>query len=197
MPATIPKPPALNTSPVWPPAAPSVPPERAGEIAIWFDGLEDQLVNPAEVEERLRRTGWSPAQAVGVAAQYRRRFNEHSLGYSALLVATGLAALAAGTAGHLLTAGLDGPVDRNALGGWLTLLVCALPFAVWGHWWAAQVDRDDPVAAWSRPRRALGKALLWSAGVVGVGRLLIYAGQLMSHSWARRGCTGLQCSPAR
>jgi hypothetical protein len=161
-------------------AAPGdIPPQRTGEIAGWLDRCEEDLVHPAEVKERLQRAGWPAGQASAVASRYRQRFNEHTLGYSALLVATGLAALAAGTAGHLLTAGIDAPVDRNALAGWLTVLVCALPFAVWAHRWAARLDRLDPVAVWSGPRRTLATVLLWACGIVGVGRLLVYAGQLI------------------
>jgi hypothetical protein len=156
-----------------------IPPERAGEIAAWLDRCEEELVHPADVQERLQRVGWPAAPASAAANRYRRRFNEHALGYSALLVSTGLAALAAGTAGHLLTGGLDAPVNRNALAGWLTVLVCALPFAVWAHRWAATIDRVDPVAIWSGPRRTLAGVLLWASGIVGVARLLVYAGQLI------------------
>jgi hypothetical protein len=124
------------------------------------------------------------------ADRYRSRFNEHTLGYSALLVASGVSALAAGTAGHLLAGGIDSPVNRNALGFWLALLVCALPFAIWAHHWAALVDRDDPVAVWSRPRRTLARVLLWACGVVGIVRLMIYVrqlvGVLVGAGWAAR-----------
>jgi hypothetical protein len=164
-------------------------PSSAGEIARWLDARESELTHPSMVEEQLVRAGWHPAQAAAAALQYRRRFNEHALGYSALMVATGLTALAAGTSGHLLVAGLDHPLDRNALAGWLSLLVCSLPFAVWAHRWAARVDRDDHVAAWSRSRRSLAVVLLWACGIVGIGRLFIYAAELMGvllgATWAR------------
>jgi hypothetical protein len=142
------------------------------------------------VQDQLRRSGWSHLQAAAVADDYRRRFNEHRLGYSVLLVTTGVSALAAGTAGHLLTAGLNRPVDRNALAIWLSLVLCLLPFAGWAHRWAAQVDREDPVAVWSRSRRNLALVLLWSCGVVGGARLVVYAAQLVGtliHApWALR-----------
>ena len=176
----------IPTSPAGPYHAPSpwgtpwdLPPERAGEIAAWLDHCEEHLVHPSEINERLQRGGWSPGQASAVSTRYRRRFNEHTLGYSALLVATGLTALAAGTSGHLLAAGIDAPVNRNDLAAWLSVFVCALPFAVWAHRWAAKVDRVDPVAIWSGPRRTLARVLLWACGIVGVGRLLVYAGQLI------------------
>jgi hypothetical protein len=168
-----------------------VPPEQAAAIADWLDTCEREGVHPGTIDTQLRRQSWTPAQSAAVAEQYRQRFNEHSLGYSGLLVATGAAALAAGTAGHLITAGLDHPVNRNALAIWLTLLVCALPFAAWSHWWAAGVDRDDPAAVWSRPRRGLARFLLWGAGIVGIGRLMVYAAQLIGvlvgATWARGG----------
>ena len=64
----------------------------------------------------------------------------------------------------------------------------ALPFAVWSHIWAARVDRQDPVAVWSRSRQTLALALMWGCGIVGIVRLLIYVGQLIGAlvgaSWA-------------
>jgi hypothetical protein len=176
--ATVPA--APPPTPFRPPYTPAgVPLDRVGEVAAWLDACERELVHAARVEECLRREGWSPAQAAAVGRQYRARFNQHSLGYASLLVATGLAALAAGTAGHLAAAGIDGPVNRNLLGEWLTVLVCSLPFAVWAHRWAAKADADDPVAVWSGPRRALAQVLLWSCGIIGVGRLVVYVGQLI------------------
>jgi hypothetical protein len=159
-----------------PPGPRGVP---AAEIALWLDSCEAKLVHPGQVEESLRRAGWYPDSVLAAVGQYRRRFNQHGLGYTALFVATGLAALAAGTAGHLLAAGIYEPVDRDALAGWLTLFVCALPFAVWAHLWAARTDRHDPVAVWSIPRRTLATILLWACGVVGIGRFLIYTAQLI------------------
>src|SRR5262245_51216553 len=157
-------------------------------IAAWLDTCESVPVHPGALEEQLRRAGWPSAPIAAVVSEYHRRFNEHILGYTALLVTTGLAALGAGTAGHLLVAGLDGPVDRDLLAGSLTVLVCTLPFAIWGHLWARHTDRDDPVAVWSRPRRWLATSLLWGCCIIGIGRLLFYAGQLVGvitgASWA-------------
>ena len=175
-----------------PPASPLSP----GELAAWLDGCQSEVVHPSQVEDRLQRAGWSPMAASGAGLAYRRRFNEHQLGYTALLVATGLAALGAGSAGHVLVPGLSRPVNRNALAAWLTLLVCALPFAAWAHWWAASVDRDDPVAVWSAPRRALARVLLWSSGIVGIGRLMIYVGQLMTILVGARRGPGTSVLPA-
>ena len=159
-----------------------------GALAAWLDTCEAELLHPEVVQDRLRRLGWPAGQAAAAALDYRRRFNEHELGYSALLVTTGVAALAAGTAGHILTNGLNGPLNRNALAVWLTLLICLLPFAVWAHLWAAGVDRDDPVAAWSRSRRLLAQTLLWACGIVGAARLLTYTarlvGALIGATWA-------------
>jgi hypothetical protein len=152
----------------------------AGQIEAWLDSCEERLVHPARVEDHLRRSGWAYLEASRIGFCYRRRFNEHHLGYSVLLIATGMAALAAGSAGHFLVAGLSRPVNRNALAAWLTVLVCSLPFAVAAHRWAVRVDRDDPVAVWSTPRRALAQVLLWASGIVGIGRLMIYVGQLVA-----------------
>ncbi len=165
---TTPKPHHLNRSPAGPAA-----------LADWLDRRELELAHPAVVEDGLRRAGWSPVAAAMEAARYRTRFNEHPLGYAALLGSTGVAALAAGTVGHVLTSGIDRPISHNALAWWLTILVVALPFAVWAHIWAARVDRDDPVAVWSNSRRGLVQALLWGCGIVGIGRLVVYAGQLI------------------
>ena len=129
-------------------------------------------------------------RATAICDEYRTRFNEHVLGYGALLVTTGVAALAAGTAGHTLTAGLTKVVNRGELAIWLTILVCVLPFAIWAHWWAAKVDRDDPVAVWSRPRMQLSLILLWACGIVGGMRVMIYVAQLIGAAigapWAAR-----------
>ena len=69
---------------------------QPGQVETWLDGCEQEPVHPAAVEDRLRRSGWYPQAAAATASSYRRRFNEHALGYSALLVTTGLVALAAG-----------------------------------------------------------------------------------------------------
>ena len=183
----------IATSPPPQPQAPLPPPPGgppAIDLRVWLDQCEAELLHPRLVEERLRRSGWAPYPAGTVGAEYRRRFNEHALGYSALLVATGLAALAAGSVGHTLLAGMTGPVHRRALAGWLTVLVCSLPFAGWAHWWAAAVDRDDPVAVWSEPRRTLALVLVWASGIVGIGRLMIYVGQLMAVLVGARPTTG-------
>jgi hypothetical protein len=168
------------------PISPS--PSNAAELVSWLDDRERELAHPRLVESQLVHAGWHQGHAVAAAAQYRRRFNEHALGYSVLMVTTGVAALSAGTAGHLATAGLDQPINRNALAGWLSALVCSLPFAVWSHRWAARVDRLDPVAAWSRSRRTMALMLAWACGVVGAVRLFIYAAELigvvLGASWA-------------
>lgn len=148
-------------------------------IDEWLDRCEAELVHPGRVADRLRRSGWAAMPAAAVAEQYRKRFNEHALGYSSLLVTTGVSALALGTTGHTLVAGLNRPVNRNSLAFWLSVFLCLVPFAAWAHQWAAKVDREDPVAVWSRPRRSLALVLLWSCGVVGGLRLLIYATQLI------------------
>lgn len=157
-------------------------------LGDWLDRCEQELTHPEIVRAQLRRQGWHEHQAATVAEDYRRRFNEHALGYGALLVSTGVAALAAGTVGHELTNGLNHPVNRNTLAFWLALLLCTLPFAGWAHQWAARVDREDVVAVWSRPRRQLARVLLWACGVVGGGRLLVYAvrlvGYLVGAPWA-------------
>jgi hypothetical protein len=167
-----------------------VPPPGAttGHVTAWLDECERRAIHPHRIEDALRRAGWAPATAAGAASEYRQRFDEHRLGYTALLVTTGIAALAAGSAGHLLAAGIYEPVNRDALGQWLTIMVCSLPFAVWAHVWAARVDREDPAAVWSAPRQSWSRALLWACGIIGVLRLLVYAGQLIGvivgASWA-------------
>ena len=118
---TTPTPPSFDK-----PRSPS--PARAGQLAEYLDRRESNLVHPRLVEDELLRSDWHPIEAANAAAQYRRRFNEHNLGYSALLLTTGLAALAAGTCGHLLTASLDRPLDRDVLAAWLSVLFCSIPY---------------------------------------------------------------------
>jgi hypothetical protein len=154
-------------------------PRPEWDVPTWLDQCEKDLVHPGRVQDQLHRRGWPRQQAALIAEDYRKRFNEHALGYSVLLVTTGIAALAVGTVGHILTAVLNGPLDRRALAIWLSLLVCVAPFAIWAHLWAARSDRQDPVAVWSRPRRTLALVLLWACGIVGGARLLIYATQLI------------------
>ena len=151
-----------------------------GAVEAWLDSCEATLTHPAKVEDQLRREGWSQPFAASIAESYRRRFNEHALGYATLLATTGFAALAAGTSGHLLIDGLVHPVHRRMLAATLSILVCLMPFVIWSHMWAADVDRQDPVAAWSRPRRSLASTLLWACVVVGAVRLLFYVETVMS-----------------
>jgi hypothetical protein len=148
-------------------------------VAMWLDEQERQFTHPEVVKRELIRAGWFPQHAAIEAARYRDRFNEHPLGYAALLVSTGVGALALGTVGHTLTAAVGGTIDRNELGFWLTVFLVSMPFLAWAHWWAAAVDRRDPVAVWSNPRRSLSRALLWGCGIVGIGRLLWYGAQLV------------------
>jgi hypothetical protein len=154
-------------------------PRPEPDVPAWLDQCEKNLVHPGRVQDQLHRRGWPRQQAALIAEDYRKRFNEHVLGYSVLLVTTGIAALAAGTVGHILTAALNSPLDRRALAMWLSLLVCIAPFAVWAHLWAARSDREDPVAVWSRARRTLALVLLWACGIVGGARLLMYATQFI------------------
>jgi hypothetical protein len=165
-------------------------PNNPNALAGWLERCEADLVHPNLVGRRLEAQGWSRYQAAGLVADYRRRFNEHPLGYSALLVSTGVAALAAGTAGHELVNGLDHPVNRDHLAAWVSILICALPFAGWSHQWAERVDREDVVAVWSRPRRQLGLALVWGCGIVGGLRLAIYACRLVAYLLNAPGATG-------
>jgi hypothetical protein len=150
----------------------------------------NQTANPPDWRGQRQRTPIGAIEAwldyceanltANVAGAYRRRFNEHPIGYSTLLATTGFSALAAGTSGHLIIDGLIHPVHRAALAASLSILICLLPFAVWSHTWAAKVDRDDPVAAWSRPRHNLAAALLWACVIVGAIRLLFYVETLLS-----------------
>lgn len=165
-------------------------PQPVFDLVAWLDRCEAELTHPRVVEARLRRAGWAPIAAAQVANEYRTRFDEHPLGYSALLVTTGVSALALGSVGHTLIGGLTGPVHRRPLAAWLTVLVCSLPFAAWAHWWAERVDRVDPVAVWASPRKTLAKVLLWSCGIVGTGRLVLYVGELIGTLVGTRPMTG-------
>jgi hypothetical protein len=87
------------SAPQWGPAA-----GRPADLVAWLDEQERAGTHPAVVEGQLRLAGWSPPHAAVEASRYRIRFNEHPLGYAALLVSTGVAALALGTVGHMLAA---------------------------------------------------------------------------------------------
>jgi lysylphosphatidylglycerol synthetase-like protein (DUF2156 family) len=171
----------MMTTPFSSPISPTrpSPDDRDAGLGEWLDRRQRDLTHPKVVEEQLRRAGWHPMPAAIEANRYRSRFNEHPLGYAALLVSTGVAALAVGTVGHALASAIGGTVDRNSLTFWLTIALVALPFAVWAHVWAAHVDRDDPVAVWSQSRKTLAQALIWGCGLVGIGRLAFYGAQLI------------------
>ena len=187
-----------NTATTTTPAA-SVPPNPTGAIAAgtwfnpmhaerlltpevlgWLDEAEAAQLHPAVVADRLRRQqGWVPEAAAAVAERYRLRFDEHGLGYFALLCSTGLTALGAATSAHIALNGMTGTIDRPALAFWLTVGFCAAPFAAWSHWWAKGVDADDPAAVWSRQRRSYATLLQWTAVVVGIARFFEFVGRLM------------------
>jgi hypothetical protein len=170
----------MTSTPFSSPSSAQRPPwSGPADMGAWLDQQQRQLVHPKVVEEGLRRAGWYPVPAAMEAARYRTRFNEHPLGYAALLVSTGVAALAMGTVGHVLASGIDRGIDRNSLGFWLTILLVSMPFVVWAHLWALRVDHDDPVAVWSAPRRFLAQALLWGCALVGIARLMWYGAQLV------------------
>src|SRR5437660_8961144 len=109
-----------------PKPSPTPPPQLStdtrnlnGEVAAWLDRCEDEILHPDVVTDRLVRAGWSRSGAVVVSGWYRSRFDEHKLGYSALLFSSGFSALAAGTLGHLLCAGFDKRVSRSSVANWL------------------------------------------------------------------------------
>jgi hypothetical protein len=141
----------------------------------FLDQCKDDLVHPDDVARQLVRGGWDASTAALVSERYRGRFDEHRLGYSGFLFAVGFSALSAGSVAHLLLAMAEGlEPSRDALAFWLSILVIALPFAVWSWTWVRRVDATDPVAAWSRPRQSLARTLLWCCGIVGGARLLHY-----------------------
>lgn len=156
------------------------PGSHLAAIAAYLDRCEEQALHPHEVARRLVRAGYAEHEAEAVAERYRRRFDEHPLGYAAFLVTTGFTALSLGSVSHLLLDGMDGAdVDPGALSFWLTVLVVAAPLAAWSWTWARRVDDEDLVAVWSRPRRTLAMTLLWACGLVGGARLLHYVYTLL------------------
>lgn len=162
---------------------PTPTPDAAGaraDVTAWLDRCEADATHPEVVAAGLRRLGWHEADVAHLSAAYRARFDEHGLGYLALLLSTGVSTLALGTTLHLSLDGLAQPVDRPALAWALAVLVCSLPFTAWSAAWAWQVEREDPVAAWSAPRRTLAQVLLAACVGVGVLRLLAYVSALTS-----------------
>jgi hypothetical protein len=166
-----------------------VPSGRLADVEAFLDVCEAELLHPAEVAHRLVRQGWPDVAAHQVGERYRRRFDEHPLGYSAFLFTVGFTGLSLGSSAHLLLDELDGrSADPDTLALWLTVLVIAAPLSAWSWRWIARVDDDDPVAVWSRPRRTLARTLLWACGLVGGFRLLHYVFTLIAtitgSSWA-------------
>lgn len=149
--------------------------EAIADVEAFLDACQADLLPPDEVTGRLVRAGWRDADAAVVVQRYRKRYDEHPLGYAGFLFSIGFGALATGSVGHLLLAMIDGQdPSRQALALWLTVLLIAIPFAAWSWSWVERVDRSDPVAAWSGPRQALSTTLLWCCGLVGGARLVAY-----------------------
>jgi hypothetical protein len=99
---------------------------------------------------------------------------EHRLAYSVACWAAGLGALALGSTLHLAVDALNGTeVDTTLAAFWLTFLVVAAPFALWAASAVLRIEDDDPDAVRSGTRDSLSRALLWGAGIVGIGRLLL------------------------
>lgn len=167
----------------------AVPGMVRASTEAFLDECAAERLHPDEVAHRLRRAGWDDGTTSIVGEQYRRRFDEHPLGYAGFLFSVGFSALAAGSIGHHALAVAEGrDPSPESLAFWLMVLVVALPFGVWSWLWVRRVDEQDPVAAWSRPRRTLAQTLLWACGIVGGARLLHYVFVLMStltgSSWA-------------
>lgn len=156
------------------------PGAQLAAVAAYLDRCEEDALHPHDVAHRLVRAGYTEYEASIVAERYRRRFDEHPLGYAAFLFTTGFTALSLGSASHLLLDRLDGKtMDAGALSFWLTVLVVAAPLAVWSWRWVQRVDDEDLVAVWSRPRRTLATTLVWACGIVGGARLLHYVYTLL------------------
>ena len=156
------------------------PGAQIAAIAAYLDRCEEEALHPHHVAHRLVRAGYGEWEAEQVAERYRRRFDEHPLGYAAFLFTTGFTALSLGSASHLLLDRLDGQEPSpEALSFWLTVLVVAAPLAAWSWRWVQRVDDEDLVAVWSRPRRALATTLVWACGIVGGARLLHYVYTLL------------------
>jgi hypothetical protein len=160
--------------PVPPPTAYSTS-DLISQVETFLDRCEQERLRPADVEHHLIHSGWRDIDAHLVGERYRSRFDEHRLGYAGFLFSVGFSALAAGSIGHLLLAILEGrDPSREALASWITVLAIAVPFGLWSWRWVARTDDTEPVAAWSEPRRALAKTLLWCCGIVGGARLIAY-----------------------
>jgi hypothetical protein len=175
--------------PVPPAPLASDPGSVIAETERFLDQCQSVGVHPDDVAGELVRAGWQPGTAGLVADRYRARFDEHRLGYAGFLFGVGFSALAAGSIGHLLLAWAEhGEPARETLALWLTVLVIAVPFAIWSWSWVRQVDATDPVAGWSRPRQSLARTLLWCCGIIGGFRLLHYVftfiSTLTGASWA-------------
>jgi hypothetical protein len=109
------------------------------------------------------------------------RAHQHPLAYAMLFATVGFAALAMGSTIHLLLAwALESRSGSQTLADWVTILVCALPFAVAAARVVARIERDDPLARFSPVRDSLSMILLWAAGIVGGARLLVFVHQLVS-----------------
>lgn len=157
------------------PAPVGQPATLIAEVEVLLDDCQADGLTPDEVQRLLVRNGWRDHDASIVAHRYRARFDEHPLGYAGFFFSVGFGALALGSVGHLLLAFAEGrDPSRDALAYWLTLLLIAVPFAIWSWRWVEKVDDTDPAARWSAPRMTLANVLLWCCGIVGGLRLFTY-----------------------
>ena len=100
--------------------------------------------------------------------------SEHRLAYSVACWGIGLGTLALGSTLHLAVDAIGGQDIEPALSAfWLTFLVVAAPFALWATNAVMRIESTDADAVHSQTRASLTSALLWGAGIVGIGRLLL------------------------
>lgn len=107
--------------------------------------------------------------------------HRHTLAYSVLLWSLGIAALSLGSSLHLvLQAAFRDQQASWVLANWLTLFVCTVPFVAYAHHKVRQIEAEDPLARLSTTRDRLTLTLLWSAGIVGILRLLVFVHQAIT-----------------
>lgn len=171
-----------------PPTGPSVLPDH---LRVWVEQAAHRGTTPQQLRTWLTSVGWPGVVADAAALEVERlgvypsdgvapppgpdRAHEHVLAYATLFVAVGLSALALGSTVHLL---LEWAVETTrgsrAIADWLTVLVCAVPFAVIAARAVRRIELHDPLARLSHARESLSLVLLWAAGVVGASRLLLF-----------------------
>jgi len=150
----------------------------------WLVRRRNEGATPDEICKELVASGWHADAAAHASLDSLRESDRHRWLYIAQCWGAGLAALAAGTAGHLA---LDRHTDPLDLALAITVLLVAAPIGVVAGAIARTVEAREPHAIWSPTRRALFGTLTAASAGVGLFRALHYTFSMLAGALGARG----------